>query len=119
MAQFPSLKTGAVMQYPARMDVRFGTTVVRFVDGSEQRFRLYPTPLHRWTIQLSLLDETELQQLRAFFREESGAFGSFSFTDPWTGKNYLTCSLESDSMSDSLADISNGKASLVIRENRS
>jgi len=119
MSQFPILKTGAVMQYPARKDVQFATTVVRFMDGSEQRFRLYPAPLHSWRIELSLLDESELHQLREFFRQQEGAFGSFGFTDPWTGTNYPACSLQSDSMNDSLLDVSNGKASLVIRENRS
>jgi len=119
MAQFPILKTGAVMQYPARRDVQFATTVVRFVDGSEQRFRLYSAPLRSWTVQLTLLDESELHELREFFRQQSGAFGSFGFTDPWTGTTYPACSLESGSMSDSLLDVSNGKASLVIRESRS
>jgi hypothetical protein len=107
------------MQYPARKDVQFGATVLHFVDGSEQRFRVYSTPLHSWVIRLSLLDESELHQLRSFFREHSGAFGSFAFTDPWTGTTYPTCSFVPDSMTDKLQDVSNGEASLTIRENRS
>ena len=119
MSQFPTLKTGAVMQYPARRDVQFGTTVVRFMDGSEQRYRLYQSPLHRWTVQLSLLDDNELQQLRAFFRSQSGAFDSFAFTDPSDGKTYAACSLESDELSDTLQGVFDAKTSLTIRENRS
>ena len=41
MSEFPPLKTGAVMQYPAQKEARFSTTVVRFTDGSEQRFPQY------------------------------------------------------------------------------
>ena len=119
MSQFPTLKTGAVMQYPAQKNVQFSTTVVRFMDGSEQRFRLYPTVLHSWTVQLSLLDESELHQLREFFRGQNGQFGSFTFTDPWDSTVHSTCSLETDDMSDTLQDVADGKASLTIRENRS
>lgn len=119
MSQFPTLKTGAVMQYPARRSVQFSSTVVRFVDGSEQRYRLYQTPLHRWTVQLDLLDDSELQQLREFFRSQSGQFGSFSFTDPWDGMVYATCTLASDEMSDTLKDVFDGRTSLTIQENRS
>ena len=119
MSQFPVLKTGAVMQYPAAKDVQFSTTVVRFMDGSEQRFRLYAGALHSWNVQLNLLDETELHLLREFFRDQNGQFGSFQFTDPWDGTLYPACSLQTDLLSDTLQDVADGKASLIIRENRS
>ena len=119
MSQFPTLKTGAVMQYPARKATRFSTTVVRFTDGSEQRYGLYQTPLHSWTIQLELLDDSELQQLREFFRIQGGRAGSFSFTDPWDGTVYPSCTLASDDMSDTLRDVFDGITSLTIKENRS
>jgi hypothetical protein len=44
------------MQYPAQRGVSCSTTALKFVDGSEQRFCNYQAPLHRWVIQLSLLD---------------------------------------------------------------
>lgn len=119
MSQFPTLKTGAVMQYPARKSIEFSTTVVRFMDGSEQRYGLYQTPLHRWTVQLDLLDDSELHQLREFFRSQSGQFGSFSFTDPWDGTVYPSCTLAADEMSDTLRDVFDGRTSLTIQENRS
>src|SRR5579864_5521225 len=109
MSAFPILKTGAVLQYPAQREVRFSTTVLRFIDGSEQRFRNYQTPLHRWTIRLDLLDESELHQLREFFRTQGGAAGSFAFTDPWDGTNYVNCNIEDDTMIETLLDESNGK----------
>ena len=119
MSDFPTLKTGAVLQYPAQRSNQYSTKVVRFVDGSEQRFQNYQTPLRRWLIQLDLLDQAELHTLREFFRTQSGAAGSFSFTDPWDGTAYSTCSLASDEMTEALEDEFKGKTSLTIQENRS
>jgi hypothetical protein len=119
MSDFPTLKTGAVMQYPAQREIHFSTSVVRFLDGSEQRFRQYQTALHRWVVKLDLLDESELHQLREFFRTEGGATETFGFTDPWDGTRYANCSLEDDSMTDTLKDVSDGQTALTIRENRS
>src|ERR1700737_4467549 len=60
MNVFPVLKTGAVMQYPAERWASYSTQTVRFLDGTEQRFGDYSTPLHRWVIRLVALDETEM-----------------------------------------------------------
>ena len=119
MSTFPTLKTGAVMQYPAQRGLQFSTTALQFVDGSEQRFRNYQTALHRWVIQLSLLDQSELQELEEFFRGIAGPAGDFAFTDPWDGTNYASCSLASDSMAAVLAGEWNGETSLTVLENGS
>ena len=118
MSNFPTLKTGAVLQYPAQKDIRFSTSILRFMDGSEQRFPDYAAPLHRWTIRLSLLDDAELHQLREFFRTQNGAAGTFTFMDPWDGTTYSNCSIEDDEMADTLLNEANGKTALIIRENR-
>ncbi len=70
-------------------------------------------------IQLDMLDDTELHQLREFFRTQSGAAGTFAFTDPWDGVSYPECSIVEDEMRDALVGESKAKASLTIRENRS
>ena len=119
MSTFPTLKTGAVMQYPAQRGLQFSTTALQFVDGSEQRFRNYQTALHRWVIQLSLLDQSELQELEEFFRGIAGPAGDFTFTDPLDGTNYPSCSLASDSMTALLASEWNGETSLTVLENGS
>jgi hypothetical protein len=119
MTAFPILKTGAVLQYPAQKGIQFSTAIVRYIDGSEQRFRTYATPLHRWMIRLDMLDESELHRLREFFRTEKGASGTFAFTDPWDGNVYQNCSIDEDEISETLVDESNGKTSMTIRENRS
>lgn len=117
MSAFPSLKTGAVMQYPAQRGVQYATLAVQFVDGTEQRFRSYAAPIHQWVIQLSLLDPMELQTLHEFFRSLAGRAQNFSFTDPWDGTTYSSCSLASDSMKAALAGEWSGQMSLTVLEN--
>ena len=115
---FPSLKTGAMLQYPAKRTLQFNTDTIRFLDGTEQRFRDNPSVLHRWTIQLDLLDESELTALDQFFVSNQGRFGSFSFTDPWDGTVYPNCSLAGDAFVFQLRSEMRGKTALTICENR-
>src|SRR5580693_8130244 len=119
MATFPQLKTGAVAQYPATKSLRFQNQTVRFLDGSEQRYRDGAGALHRWVFQLSELDESEMAAFERFFDENQGRLGSFAFTDPWDGTLYADCSLASDELAlGSLAEMRT-TTSLTVVENRS
>jgi len=118
MSDFPTLKTGAILQYPAQKAVRFSAVVLRFTDGAEQRFRDYRAPLRRWMIRLDLLDQTELHVLREFFRAQSGAAGAFAFTDPWDSAVYPNCSFENGEITEELLDEMKGKTALTVQENR-
>ncbi len=119
MSVFPTLQTGAVLQYPASKSFGLSTQVVRFFDGSEQRFCDYTQVLNRWVVQLNMLTETELNSLREFFRIQDGAAGVFAFADPWDGTVYPSCSLETDVMTDVLTGEGRAKTTLIIRENKS
>jgi Fe-S-cluster formation regulator IscX/YfhJ len=76
MATFPQLKTGAVAQYPATKSLRFQNQTVRFLDGSEQRYRDAAGALHQWVIQLSELDESEMAAFEQFFEDNQGVWGA-------------------------------------------
>jgi hypothetical protein len=117
-AAFPSLKTGAVIQYPATKNTQHSNFVVRFLDGSDQRYREYPAPMHRWTIRLDLLDEAELRGLEQFFAAVEGRFGLFSFVDPWTQTVFPNCSLDQDNLKSQLSGEARGTTNLVVVENR-
>ena len=119
MITFPTLKSGAVAQYPANRSVARTTWIGRFVDGSEQRFRNEPGALHRWVVKLSLLTEAEVVAIREFDDQVSGRFEVFTFTDPWDGAVYSSCSLETDVTSIEWFGENNARTTLVIRENRS
>jgi phage-related protein len=117
MANFPPLKTGAVAQYGSDRSRQFSTQVLRFMDGSEQRFPGYGTPLLEWVIRLDLLDESELENLELFFESEGGRAGSFSFTDPWDGTVYPNCSFASDDLVLEFQEVARGKTQVVVKEN--
>ena len=119
MANFPSLKTGAVAQYPATRRIRYQNQALRFVDGTEQRYRDCAGPLRRWEIRLSQLDEGEIAALEEFFAAKQGTCGSFAFTDPWDGATYPDCSLEADALGlEAVAEMS-GTTFLTVIQNRS
>jgi len=118
MATFPKLKTNAVAQYPATRALRLQNQTMRFVDGSEQRYRDSAGPLHRWEILLDELDESEMTALEDFFLENQGAFAEFPFTDPWDGQTYVNCSLAADQLDLTRRGESLGSTRLTIVENR-
>jgi phage-related protein len=118
MANFPTLKTGAVAQYPADRTRQFSTQVFRFLDGSEQRFPGYGAALRQWTIRLDLLDEAELSNLQGFFLSEEGRAGSFTFTDPWDGTVYSNCRFGSDTLALQFLGPQNGVTHVTVKENR-
>ncbi len=119
MAEFPKLKSGAVMQHPARRATAYSTRVLRFVDGSEQRYRRYGAPLKSWLIRLELLDEEELRALEEFFANQQGALYDFSFTDPFDGTTYPSCRLEGGEIELLFDDVHRGRTTLIVKENRS
>src|SRR6185436_1651800 len=116
MPTFPTLKTGAVAQYPATRRLRFQNQAVRFVDGTEQRYRDSARALHRWEIALYLLDEGEVAAVENFFAAVSGGSGAFAFTDPWDGVEYANCSLESDGLEVTAQGEMRGATRLAILE---
>lgn len=118
MATFPTLKTGAVAQYPAHRRLQFQNQALRFLDGSEQRYQDSASALHQWVIQLSVLDEGEMAAIENFFLANQGRFSSFAFTDPWDGTVYASCQLGSDSAALTSVDTMKGTATLAIVEIR-
>ncbi len=118
MAAFPTLRTGAVMQYPGSRTVQFSNQTVRFLDSSEQRYRLAASPLHRWEIKLDQLDPTEIGIIQAFFAAQQGAFVSFAFTDPWDGTVYPNCCMDGAIASDWRDDL-RAQTALAVQELRS
>lgn len=118
MPDFPLLRTNAVAQYPARRELSFVTQVLQFLDGSEQRIRMWPGALRQWRISLSLLTEGELSAFREFFRGRAGQAQSFRFVDPWDGIEYQNCTLDHDDFDTMLRGEGRGDLNLVVRESR-
>ena len=117
MATFPKLKTNAIAQYPVSRREQFQNQTVRFVDCSEQRYRDSAGARMQWEIQLSDLDEGELAAVEEFFLASQGAFGSFSFTDPWDGHVYDNCSVAADELALVTAGEMRGSTKLTVVRN--
>jgi phage-related protein len=118
MATFPQLKTGAVAQYPVVRRGEYRNQTVRFVDGTDQRYRDRGAPLESWQVTLSGLDETELAAIEEFFLTNQGSFGSFAFTDPWDGHVYEDCSLAADDLGTTAMVELRGTTKLTVVRNR-
>jgi hypothetical protein len=119
MAEFPKLKTGAVAQYPAGRAVQIPCQVMRFVDGSEQRFPLAGGVRRAWEIRLDRLDEAELFELEQFFLAQQGELDDFEFADPWDGIVYPSCRLSEPEFAAGFAAAGRSRTVLSIQENRS
>ena len=118
MIRFPTLKTGAVAQYPLVLTFSYRADVVWFLDGSEQRFRNSPSVLHAWVIALDQLDEQEMQSVEQFFIASAGAAETFAFTDPMSNIVYPNCSITGDLLNQTYVGPLSGKTTVTIRENR-
>jgi hypothetical protein len=118
MTDFPRLKTGAVLQYPAERSLRFPTYKFRFIDGTEQGFRVSAGPMRRWLIRLDLLDEAELSAIEQFFQDQQGSFGRFAFRDPADGEEYSDCSIDQNELLVQHDSEMIGSTVLVIRQNQ-
>jgi hypothetical protein len=118
MPSFPLLKTSAVAQYPAGKTGAFRNRSLRFVDGSEQRYRESSGMLRRWRIRLDYLDEAEATAVEEFFDVNRGRLGRFAFTDPWDGATYPDCSFLDDVLTFELAAEMRAKLTLIVIENR-
>jgi hypothetical protein len=114
MANFPTLKTGAVAQYPLAVNTSYSTQFVRFLDGSQQTFRLYPAGLRRWTVQLDGLDEQELDSFISFAEAQGG--DPFTFTDPGTGVAVPNCIISGQQVDAGMAAEMTGQTQVVIEE---
>lgn len=116
MSDFPRLKTNAIAQYPSRTGSSYRTGILRFIDGKEQRFRKMGEPRREWVLRLDQLDETEVHNLRRFFEAQRGSYGTFRFTDPWTGIEHEGCGFESDLFQCDFTDIYRARTTVRIRQ---
>lgn len=116
MATFPILSSGAVTQYPIRLLTRQSVQIIRFLDGSDQRFLSQARQYRRWGIQLDLLSESELQALESFFALQKGTYSAFTFPDPFTKSSIPNCRIGSSEMATEYLACNIGASSLWVIE---
>jgi hypothetical protein len=116
MASFPLLSTSAVTQYPAPLIVAQEAQVIRFLDGSDQRFLTHGRQYRRWQIRLDLLNEDELQRIEGFFDAQKGNYSLFTFPDPFTGAPAVNCRLGNPTLVTEYTGIDAGSTSFWVIE---
>jgi hypothetical protein len=107
MNTFPTISSNAVTQYPAAVQYSQGVQVIEFLDGSDQRYLLQPQMLRLWRINLTQLNEDEIQQIESFFAGQEGTYSSFIFPDPFTGTNVNNCRFAASSLATNYQDVDN------------
>jgi hypothetical protein len=93
MLTFPALSTGAVAQFPLPLSYTAPTEIIRFIDGTDQRFPSRGKTFRGWHVQLAFVNEDEIYQIESFFEALGGQYALFSFPDPYSGQVVPNCLL--------------------------
>ena len=114
MPTFPSLKTGAVAQYPLKVLEAFRTEEIGFLDGSSHRYSTGGTPLRNWFVSFERLDPRETDVVLGFLAKHGAEV--FSFVDPLTGATIPSCTVRGFEFINTTTDELNDEVSVVIEE---
>lgn len=118
MLTFPLLSTGAVAQYPLPLSYTSPVEIIRFIDGTDQRFASRGGALRSWHIQLSFINEDEIHQIETFFETMGGQYSLFAFPDPYSGQIVPNCVMgESALVTDYLATDLSSASFWVVETN--
>ena len=120
MSTFPTLKTGAVMQYPAQRGVAVLDNGFAIRGRVRTAFPQLPGAASPVGGPAELAGSKRTAGIPGILPRHSWTEPeNFAFTDPWDGTNYPSCSLASDSITAVLAGEWNGETSLTVMENGS
>jgi len=114
--QFPILSSGAVTQYGSTVGSVWPAQVIRFLDGTDQRFLACGRAWRRWAINLRLLNESEIASLESFFRSMEGEYSTFTFPDPITGVGVPNCRVGSPELISEYQDVDIAATSMWVVE---
>ena len=114
--QFPTLSSGAVIQYGSALGIVWPAQVIRFLDGTDQRFLACGQAYRRWFINLRLLNESEIASMEAFFSAMAGEYSTFTFPDPISGTNVPNCRIGSPELISEYQDVDIAATSMWVVE---
>jgi hypothetical protein len=114
--EFPILNSGAITQYGSPLGLSWSAQVIRFVDGTDQRFLSRGRSLRRWLIDLRLLNESEIAGVEAFFSSMGGEYSLFNFPDPIGGTSVSNCRIGAAELISQYQDVDIAATSLWVVE---
>ncbi len=62
--------------------IEYKTLISEFENGAEQRRRKWANPKGKWILKFNNRLKTELTAIKDFFKNKSGSFMSFTWTNP-------------------------------------
>ena len=110
------MRTGAVAQYPLPCTQALPIEANSFLDYSRQAYRDVAGVKKSWTLALDLLNASEIATLKAFFEQQQGQNGVFSFTDPVDASVHPTCSFADDVFTHDQNSETSNRSTLTIYE---
>jgi hypothetical protein len=113
---FPTLTSGAVAQYGSPIGYVWPAQIIRFVDGTDQRFLASSRALRRWLIDLRQLNESEISAIEVFFSAMGGEYLTFIFPDPISGTGVPNCRLGSPELISEYQDTDVAATSMWVIE---
>jgi hypothetical protein len=116
MLTFPLLNSGAVAQYPLPLSYTSPVAIIRFIDGTDQRFVARGTTLRTWRIHNAFLNEDEIYQVELFFESTKGQYSLFDFPDPYSGVLVPNCRLGENALSTDYVGVDLASSSLWVVE---
>jgi hypothetical protein len=87
-----------------------------FLDFSRQVYRDLATIKKTWTVALNLLDADEVARLKAFFEQQQGRYGTFTFVDPVDSSVHNACSFAEDTFTQHQSTETSNQNTLTIYE---
>jgi len=114
--EFPKLSSGAVTQYGTPVGFSSPTQIIRFLDGTDQRFLARGRILRRWLIELRLLNESEIAAMEVFFNTAKGEYSEFGFPDPISGATIANCRIGAPELISDYQDVDVAATSLWVVE---
>ena len=114
--EFPLLSSGAVTQYGSLIGFVWPAQVIRFVDGTDQRFLACGNVFRRWAIDLRLLNESEVASMEEFFNNALGEYSTFTFPDPISGTNVPNCRIGAPELISDYQDVEIAATSMWVVE---
>lgn len=113
---YPTLSSGAKVQYPFQSNPSYLTTVNDMPHGKRYAYYWRSTPLYTWQLQYSVITDAEAAILLDFFISAGGMYHAFSFTDPETLVTHAKCRFGMQSLTRGYDSPGVGSMTILIEE---
>ncbi len=113
---FPLLSTGARVQLPNKIGLRYQTLRNDLECGKRIAYYTWSTPLRTLSLEFGNITDTEVQNYVGHYVGQGGPLTSFAFTDPDSGTTYSVCRYSPDPIQLTRVSRNNNRLTMAIEE---